>query len=67
MDHIDDPKTTSKEPLPETTMSSEKPGLESDIARGDLIELNTVDAVLAAKMHLLNQVRHHDERIDMRY
>lgn len=67
MDRIDDPKNTSKDPLPETTMSSEKPGLESDIARGDLIELNTVDAVLAAKMHLLNQVRHHDRHTELEY
>lgn len=55
MDRIDGSQNSSKGPDPETTMSTEKPAFGNDIARGDLIEYDSVDAVLAAKMHLLNQ------------
>ena len=54
-DRIDGSQNSSKGPDPETALSSEKVGLETDIATGDLIDYDNVDAVLAAKMHLLNK------------
>lgn len=56
-DHQDDPRKVAPHDSETNmdTMAPEKSG--ADIARGDLIELDSADAVLAAKMHLLNEVR----------
>ncbi|KAH6679991.1 major facilitator superfamily domain-containing protein [Plectosphaerella plurivora] len=57
MDRISDPRNEPSKVTPhdwETNMEpAEKVG--TDVARGDLIELDSADAVLAAKMHLLNE------------
>lgn len=55
MDNINNDKQESSEG-PDIKMSPEQPGIKDDVAVGDLIIYEDVDPVLAAKMHLLNQV-----------
>jgi hypothetical protein len=58
MDRISDPRDDPSKVPPHDSETNMEPAEKfgTDVARGDLIELDSADAVLAAKMHLLNEV-----------